>query len=138
METSRYEMIVWWSSEDNAFVVDVPELPGCMAHGNTRAEAIANAEEAVAFWLQTAKEDGIAGPIVRHAPGRLARACVTQLEATALEFARRGLSDNQAKAVSPLHSATAVQKGGGFNRGIARRCSSRGTCHRCPDPRPYR
>jgi predicted RNase H-like HicB family nuclease len=60
METSRYEMIVWWSAEDNAFVVDVPELPGCMAHGNTRAEAIANAEEAVAFWLQTAKEDGIA------------------------------------------------------------------------------
>jgi predicted RNase H-like HicB family nuclease len=62
METSRYEMIVWWSAEDNAFVVDVPELPGCMAHGNTRTEAIANAEEAVAFWLQTAKEDGIAIP----------------------------------------------------------------------------
>ena len=55
-------MIVWWSSEDNAFVVDVPELPSCLAHGNTRAEAIANAEEAVAFWLQTAKEDGITIP----------------------------------------------------------------------------
>ena len=52
-------MIVWWrSNEDNAFVVDVPELPGCMAHGNTRAEAIANVEEAVAFWLKTAKEEG--------------------------------------------------------------------------------
>ena len=62
METSRYEMIVWWSAGDNAFVVDVPELPGCMAHGNTRTEAIANAEEAVAFWLQTAKEDGITIP----------------------------------------------------------------------------
>jgi len=62
METSRYEMIVWWSAEDNAFVVDVPELPSCMAHGNTRTEAIANAEEAVAFWLQTAKEDDIAIP----------------------------------------------------------------------------
>jgi predicted RNase H-like HicB family nuclease len=61
METPRYEMIVWWSAEDNAFVVDVPELPGCMAHGNTRAEAIGNAD-AVAFWLQTAKEDGIAIP----------------------------------------------------------------------------
>ena len=58
MENSRYEMIVWWSDEDNAFVVDVPELPGCMTHGNTRAEAITNAEEAVAFWLKTAKEDG--------------------------------------------------------------------------------
>ena len=62
METPRYEMIVWWSSEDNAFVVDVPELPGCMAHGNTRAETIANAEEAVAFWLQTAKEDAMTIP----------------------------------------------------------------------------
>jgi predicted RNase H-like HicB family nuclease len=52
-------MIVWWSQGDNAFVVDVPELPGCMARGNTRAEAIGNAE---AFWLQTAKEDGIPIP----------------------------------------------------------------------------
>jgi predicted RNase H-like HicB family nuclease len=62
METPRYEMIVWWSNEDNVFVIDVPELPGCMAHGNTRAEAIANAEEAVTFWLQTAEEDGITIP----------------------------------------------------------------------------
>jgi predicted RNase H-like HicB family nuclease len=62
MENARYEMIVWWSDEDNAFVVDVPELPGCMAHGNTRAEAIAHAEEAVAFWLKTAKEDGASIP----------------------------------------------------------------------------
>ena len=54
-------MIVWWSDEDKAFV-DVPELPGCMAHGNTRAEAIANAEDAVSFWLQTAKEDGVPIP----------------------------------------------------------------------------
>lgn len=61
-------MIVWWSEEDEAFIVDVPELPGCMAHGNTRSEAIASAEEAVAFWLQTAKEDGIAIPAPR---GRL-------------------------------------------------------------------
>jgi predicted RNase H-like HicB family nuclease/predicted RNA binding protein YcfA (HicA-like mRNA interferase family) len=58
MENTRYEMIIWWSDEDKAFVVDVPELPGCMAHGDTRAEAIASAEEAVAFWLKTAKEDG--------------------------------------------------------------------------------
>ena len=68
MDTSRYEMIVWWSKEDDAFVVDVPELPGCMAHGSTRAEAIANAEEAVAFWLRTAREDGI---VVPEPKGRL-------------------------------------------------------------------
>lgn len=63
-----YEMIVWWSDEDEAFLVDVPELPGCMAHGSTRVEAIASAEEAVASWLQTAKEDGVAIPAPR---GRL-------------------------------------------------------------------
>ncbi len=68
METPRYEMIVWWSDEDAAFIVDVPELPGCMAHGDTRAEAIARAEEAVAFWLQTAREDAIAIPVPK---GRL-------------------------------------------------------------------
>ncbi len=58
MKNSRYEMIIWWSDEDDAFVVDVPELPGCMAHGESRAEAIANGEEAIAFWLKTAKADG--------------------------------------------------------------------------------
>jgi predicted RNase H-like HicB family nuclease len=58
MKNPRYEMIIWWSDEDAAFVVDVPELPGCMAHGSTRAKAIANAEDAVAFWLETAKADG--------------------------------------------------------------------------------
>lgn len=49
MKKPRYEMIIWWSDEDAAFVVDVPELPGCMAHGSTRAEAIEHAEEAVAL-----------------------------------------------------------------------------------------
>jgi predicted RNase H-like HicB family nuclease len=54
----NYEMIVWWSTEDNAFVVDVPELPGCMAHGDTRISAIKNGEDAIAFWIKTATEDG--------------------------------------------------------------------------------
>ena len=58
MKNPRYEMIIWWSNEDAAFVVDVPELVGCMAHGSSRAKAIANAEDAVAFWLETAKADG--------------------------------------------------------------------------------
>ena len=60
--TGKKDVLISGSSEDDAFVVDVPELPGCMAHGNTRAEAIGNAEEAVSFWLQTAKEDGIPIP----------------------------------------------------------------------------
>jgi predicted RNase H-like HicB family nuclease len=62
VKDENYEMIVWWSADDEAFVVDVPELPGCMAHGTTRSEAIKNAEEAISFWIKTAKEDGIAVP----------------------------------------------------------------------------
>ena len=58
MKADRYEVIIWWSAEDKAFVVDVPELPGCMAHGSTRQEAIKNAEDAIKFWIKTAKEDG--------------------------------------------------------------------------------
>ena len=62
MKANCYEMILWWSDEDGAFVVDVPELPGCMAHGATRAAAIANAESAIAFWSKTARADGIPVP----------------------------------------------------------------------------
>ena len=51
-------MIIWWSAEDDAYVVDVPELPGCMAHGSTPQEAIENAEAAIKFWIKTAKDDG--------------------------------------------------------------------------------
>ena len=58
MRNNLYEMIIWWSAEDSAFVVDVPELPGCMAHGDTRISAIKNAEDAIAFWIKTAEEDG--------------------------------------------------------------------------------
>lgn len=68
MKPDSYEMILWWSNEDEAYVVDVPELPGCMAHGTTRQEAIANAEEAITFWIETAREDGLTVPTPR---GRL-------------------------------------------------------------------
>jgi predicted RNase H-like HicB family nuclease len=51
----KYELIVFWSSEDAAFVVDVPELPGCMAHGGTRAEAVANAQQAIDLWVDAAE-----------------------------------------------------------------------------------
>jgi predicted RNase H-like HicB family nuclease len=62
MTDNRYEMIIWWSREDGAFVVDIPELPGCMAHGETRLEAIKNAENAIAFWIETAHQDGLTIP----------------------------------------------------------------------------
>jgi predicted RNase H-like HicB family nuclease len=68
MKPNGYEVIIWWSSDDEAYVAEVPELPGCMAHGVSRAEALAEAEAAIAFWIQTAEEDGAAIPTPR---GRL-------------------------------------------------------------------
>jgi predicted RNase H-like HicB family nuclease len=53
---NRYEIIIFWSDEDSAFVADVPELPGCMAHGSSHAEALSNAEEAIALWIEIAHE----------------------------------------------------------------------------------
>jgi predicted RNase H-like HicB family nuclease len=54
----KYEVIIFWSVEDEAFVAEVPELPGCMAHGATQEEALANAKAAESLWLDTAKEFG--------------------------------------------------------------------------------
>ena len=68
MKPNSYEMVIWWSVEDDAYVVEVPELPGCMAHGNTRQSALKNAETAIKFWITTAKEDGAEIPQPR---GRL-------------------------------------------------------------------
>ena len=62
MSANAYEMIIWWSDEDDAYVVDVPELPGCMAHGSDRQQAIQNAEAAIRFWIKTAKADGLKAP----------------------------------------------------------------------------
>ena len=55
---SKYELIIYWSKEDEAFVVEVPELPGCMADGATYAEAVANATEVIAEWIETARQMG--------------------------------------------------------------------------------
>ena len=55
---TRYEIIIFWSDEDEAFVADVPELPGCMAHGSSYEDALANAREAIDLWLNTAREFG--------------------------------------------------------------------------------
>jgi predicted RNase H-like HicB family nuclease len=55
---NKYEMIIYWSEEDQAFVAEVPELPGCAAHGDTQESALANAQEAIALWIETAKEFG--------------------------------------------------------------------------------
>lgn len=55
---TRYEIILYWSAEDEAFIAEVPELAGCMADGATRQEALANAELVIAEWLETAGELG--------------------------------------------------------------------------------
>ena len=56
--SNNYEIIIYWSDEDGAFVAEVPELPGCMADGKTYQEAVANVEVIVKEWVQTAKELG--------------------------------------------------------------------------------
>lgn len=58
----RYEMIIYWSDEDEAFLVEVPELPGCMADGETYQKALANAEVVIQEWIDTARELGRAIP----------------------------------------------------------------------------
>ena len=59
----KYEIIIYWSNEDNAFVAEAPELPGCMAHGTTPEQALANIREATSLWLETAKEFGDPIPV---------------------------------------------------------------------------
>ncbi|QQO57658.1 MAG: type II toxin-antitoxin system HicB family antitoxin [Thiohalocapsa sp. PB-PSB1] len=54
----KYETIIFWSEEDNAYLAEVPELPGCMAHGDSYESALANAKEAIQLWIDTAQEFG--------------------------------------------------------------------------------
>lgn len=65
---SKYELIIYWSDEDAGFLVEVPELPGCMADGATYLEAVANVETVIAEWIETAQALGRPIPTPR---GRL-------------------------------------------------------------------
>jgi predicted RNase H-like HicB family nuclease len=56
--TNKYEIIVYWSEEDQSFIAEVPELPGCMADGKDYKEAISNAEKIIQEWIDTARELG--------------------------------------------------------------------------------
>ena len=58
MLTSKYELIIYWSEDDERFLVEVPELSGCMADGNSYTEAVLNAEKIIAEWIETAKSIG--------------------------------------------------------------------------------
>lgn len=54
----KYEVIIYWSEDDQAFIAEVPELPGCMADGPTQAEALAAADRVAHDWLETAQQLG--------------------------------------------------------------------------------
>jgi len=57
----KYEVIIYWSEEDSSFLAEVPELPGCMADGQTPEEALRNAQTVIKEWIETAK--GLKRPI---------------------------------------------------------------------------
>jgi predicted RNase H-like HicB family nuclease len=67
-EKLKYEVIIYWSEDDNAFIAEIPELPGCAADGATSGEALANVQTVAAEWIETARELGRAIPEPR---GRL-------------------------------------------------------------------
>jgi len=58
----KYEIIIYWSAEDNAYIAEVPELPGCMADGDSYKKALENAEIIIQEWIETAQDLG------RHIP----------------------------------------------------------------------
>jgi predicted RNase H-like HicB family nuclease len=68
--TPKCEVIICWSDEDQAFIAEVPELPGCAADAETYQEALANAEVVIQEWIETAKNLGLPHPLAKR-PTRL-------------------------------------------------------------------
>ena len=60
---NHYEIIIYWNDEDQAFLAEAPELPGCMAHGGSYEEALKNLQDAMTFWLDVPREEGDAIPV---------------------------------------------------------------------------
>jgi predicted RNase H-like HicB family nuclease len=69
MSDNNYEIVIYWSDEDDVFVAEVPELPGCAAHGDSREETLRQAQQAIDNWLHAAREIGHRIPTPK---GRLA------------------------------------------------------------------
>ncbi|MFO7911625.1 MAG: type II toxin-antitoxin system HicB family antitoxin [Desulfotignum sp.] len=59
----KYEIIIYWSDADQAFIAEVPQLAGCMAHGNTEESALTNIKSAMELWIETAEEFGDPIPV---------------------------------------------------------------------------
>ena len=55
---TKYEVIIYWSKEDEAYIAEVPQLAGCAAHGDSQEDALRNAQDAVALWIECATEFG--------------------------------------------------------------------------------
>ena len=68
MSDQHYHIDVFWSSEDACWIADVPDLRYCTSHGDTRAEALANVEDAMRGWLEVAREEAISIPEPRYRP----------------------------------------------------------------------
>ncbi len=68
----KYGIVLYWSTTDQAYVAEVPELPGCMAHGDTQEAALRNVNEATGLWIDSAREFG--DPVPEPSGERLARA----------------------------------------------------------------
>ena len=68
MNEPHYHINLFWSDEDDLWIADVPDLPGCVTHGSTRAKALANAAEAIEGWLETARDCKMAIPEPRYRP----------------------------------------------------------------------
>jgi predicted RNase H-like HicB family nuclease len=65
MQMNNYEIVVYWNTEDNAYIAEVPELAGCMADGQSYVEAVRNAETTIAEWIETAQLMGHSAPSAR-------------------------------------------------------------------------
>lgn len=70
MNEPHYPINLFWSDEDGLWIAAVPDLPGCITHGSTRAEAVANAADAIEGWLEVAKDLGLAIPKPSFRPSR--------------------------------------------------------------------
>ena len=68
MSEPHYHINLFWSDEDGLWIADVPDLRGCMTHGETRGEAVDNAAEAIEGWIETAKDIGLEIPEPRYRP----------------------------------------------------------------------
>ena len=68
----KYEIIIYWSDDDKVFVAEVPELPGCAAHGDSPDAALSSCKDAIDLWIDTAKESGRPVPAPKGRRLRLA------------------------------------------------------------------